>query len=125
MEETAHSNQSARPSLRQVLTDSHVAAITIALLLIFSLESIIYALEKPLIGVGSFLLRAVAILDIPYFSSNFDALDRLTAINSAAFLYSAIVYGLAAVFLSHWVFGVGPIRSLRQYRNSIVRSHSA
>ena len=55
-------------SLRQILDDSHIAAVTIAVLLLWSLDGAFQALWIPVSRAVGFLLTAVAILDIPYFS---------------------------------------------------------
>lgn len=53
--------------LRKILADSHVSAIAIAVLLFWALDSAFWALWGPLSRATSFLFKAVAILDIPYF----------------------------------------------------------
>jgi len=36
------------------------------------------------------------------------------------YLYNAVVSLSAAWFLSRWVYGVGPVRSLTRYRESLI-----
>ena len=55
-------------SLRQVLADSHIAAATIAVLLLWSIDGAFRALWIPVSRAVEFLFTAVAIFDIPYFS---------------------------------------------------------
>jgi hypothetical protein len=99
-------------SLRQVLADSHVAAVTVAVLLLWSLDGAFRAVWIPVSRAVEFLFTALAIFDIPYFPRTLTAADRLTLMSAFYFLYSAIASLSAAWFLSRWVYGVGPIRSL-------------
>jgi len=57
-----------KPTLRNILADSHVAAIAIAVLLLWALDDAFRALWPPFFQLVQYLLTAVAILDIPYFS---------------------------------------------------------
>jgi hypothetical protein len=99
-------------SLRQVLADSHVAAVTIAVLLLWSLDAAFRALWLPVSHVLGFLFTAVAILDIPYFSPTLTVTDRVMLVTASAYLYGAVVSFSAAWVLSRWVYGIGPFRSL-------------
>jgi hypothetical protein len=106
------SRENVRRSLRRVLADSHVAAVAIALLLLGALNGAFWTLWDPSYRIGRFLFTAVAIWDVPYFSTKPTAIDRLMLISTFYFLYSALLSFLAAWLLSRWVYGVGPIRSL-------------
>ena len=55
-----------RPTLREVLADSHIAVVAIVLLLIWSLDSGLRAVARPLFSLIDFLITLVAIRDIPY-----------------------------------------------------------
>ncbi len=110
-------------SFRVVLADSHVAAVAIAVLLLTFLDGAFRAVWPPLSDVLEFLLTAVAIFDIPYFS--FSAVEILRLINTTLFLYSSIFSLCAAWVLSKWVYGVGPFRCLSEYRSKLVgREHA-
>jgi hypothetical protein len=111
--------------LRQVLADSHIAAATIVVLLVWSLDSAFRALWIPVSRAVGFLATAVAIFDIPYFSPALTPADRWMLISSLYFLYSAIVSLLAAWLLSRWVYGVGPIRGLIACRSRLTRGKHA
>lgn len=108
--------ESTRPPLRQILVDSHIAAITIAILLLWSLEAGFLALWQPLSRVIHFLFTAVAILGIPDYSWTFSIADRISWIVTGTFLYSAILEFFAAWILSHWIYGLPPLRALQHYR---------
>lgn len=95
--------------LRGVLARSNVAAITIAVLLLWTLDNAFRALWGPVSRVGTFVYTAVAILGIPYFNSS---LDRNVLMMTLLYLSGAVVYLLAAWLLSRWVYGMGPLRSL-------------
>jgi len=114
-----------RPSLRQVLADSHVGAVAIALLLLWSLDAAFSALWPPVSHAMGFVFTAIAILDIPYFSRTFTALDRLVLISTLAYLYGSVVSLSAAWLLSKWIYGVGPLRALMSFRSKLRRSNHA
>lgn len=108
-------------SLRQTLADSHIAAVTIALLLLWSLDSLFRALWEPFSRAISVLFTAVAIFDIPYYSRT--TADRLNLIVVGVYLYSAFIGFLAAWALSHWAYDTGPLRSLTGYVKTSGRKH--
>jgi hypothetical protein len=116
--------RNVKPSLRQVLAESHVAAITIAVLLFWSLYWAFLALWPLIWRVAGFFLTAAAILDIPYFSTSVTTADRLMLFTTFSYLCGAIVSVLGAWILSRCVFGLGPLRTLAAYRNKrIGRKH--
>ena len=118
------SRESVERSLRQVLADSHVSAVAIVLLLLWSLDAAFRGLWEPAYRVGAFLLNAIAIWDIPYHSPTLTAADRLMWIGTFYFFYSAIGSFLAAWLLSRWVYGMGPLRSLAACRRNLIgRKH--
>jgi hypothetical protein len=119
------SREIVKRPLRRVLADSHVAAVAIALLLLWALNGAFWTLWDPVYRMGRFLFTAIAIWDIPYFSIKPTAIDRLMLISTFYFLYSALVSLLAAWLLSRWVYGVGPLRSLAVCRSKLIgRKHA-
>lgn len=109
---------------RQILADSDIAAVTIAVLLLWSLDGTFRALWGPVSRAVGFLFTAVAIFDIPYFSPTLTLADRFMFVTASAYLYGAVVSFTAAWLLSRWVYGVGPVRSLTRYsKNPIGRKH--
>jgi hypothetical protein len=106
-----------RPSLREILADSHVSAVAIAVLLYWSLYWGFNALWSMLARAANFLFTAVAILGIPFGSSTFTGVDRLML----TFLFNAFVCFAAAWLLSRWVYGTGPLRSLTKCRTRLAR----
>src|SRR5882724_12252358 len=100
-----------KPSLREILADSHISVVAIAVLIYWSLYWGFTAIESPLARLASFLFAAVAILDIPYDSFTFTGTDRLAWTTTLAVLFNAFVCLAAAWLLSRWVYGVGPLRS--------------
>ena len=111
-----------KTSLRDVLAQSQVAAIAIAVLLLWGIDALLRALWEPLYRVITFLFTAVAIRDIPYYS--FSRADWLLWILALFNLLFAFLSLAAAWLLSQWVHGVGPFRSLRQCVASLKRRHS-
>jgi hypothetical protein len=110
-----------KTSFREILADSHISAVAIAVLLLWSLESAVKALWGPLSSAASFLFTAVAILDIPYFSPRLTRADRLMWITTGFYLFNALMSFAAAWLLSRWVHGVGPLHSLSKYRANLAR----
>ena len=117
------SGENVKYSLRKILADSHVAAIAIAVLLFWSLDSAFRALLFPLFRAVTFLFTAVAILDIPYFSRTLTFIDSVTLLVTFSNLFSSLVCLTAAGLLSRWVYGLGPLRSLTIYRTKLVSSN--
>lgn len=105
--------ESVNPSLRQILTDSHVSAIAIAVLLFGSLDSAFWALWHPF---------SLMILDIRHFFTTRTIIDPFTFFITFSYLFDAFIYLLAAELLSRWTYGMGPFRSLSYYRTRLARS---
>jgi hypothetical protein len=110
-----------KPSLREILAESHVSAVAIAVLLYWSLYWGSIALWSPLARAVNFLFTAVAIFDIPYFSSTFTSADRFELSITLTFLFNAFVCLAAAWLLSHWTYGTGPLRSLSKSGKRLAR----
>lgn len=108
-----------KPSLRATLADSHVSAVAVAVLLVWSLDQGFRTLAGPLLRVASFLATAAAILGIPYFSWTVD--ERLSLDVTLAYLVGAIINLAAAWLLSRWVYGTGPLQALSRYRTRLPR----
>lgn len=103
--------------LRDCLIQSHVAAVTIAALLLWALHNAFMAMWPVLSDAGEFLITAVAILDIPYFSVT--AMNGWVLLVSANYLYASVVAFVAASIIARWVYDVGPFRSLSAYRGKL------
>jgi len=110
-----------RPTLREALADSHIAAVAIAVLLVWSLDSGVRALWPPLVRGAEFLVVVVAIRGIPYGSGNFTLGDWIMLVPTLAYLFSAIITLGAAWSVSHWVYGTGPLCGLSKSRTSLAR----
>jgi hypothetical protein len=114
-----------KSSVRLVLADSYVAAIAVSVLLLSSIDATFRAVWPIVSQVVTYVFTAIAIFDIPYFSSTFTVADRLTLISTFTYLYGAATSLLAAWLLSRWVCGVGPLRFLIEHRNRLVgRNHA-
>jgi hypothetical protein len=112
-----------KPSLRALLADSHVSAIAVAVLLVWSLDEAFRALAGPFLRVTDFLINAVAILGIPYFSWTFD--ERISLYLAVAHTLAAVVNLTGAWLLSRWVYGTGPLQMLSRYRMKLSgRNHA-
>ena len=111
--------------LRETLANSHVAAVSIAILIFWCITSLFEAVWPWLARVGQFLLEAVAILDVPYFSTTFDAYDRSQLVVAGVYLYSAGFCLLAAWLLARWVYGKRPLQVLITYYGKLPRTNHA
>jgi hypothetical protein len=116
-----------KPSLREILDDSHIAVIAIAVLLLWSVDwgvEAVEALWSPLSRAAIFLATAVAIRGIPYFPSTLTLADRVMLVGILFYLFGALACIAAAWLLSRWVYGVGLLRSLSNYRVRLIgRNH--
>lgn len=111
-----------KPSLREILADSHIAAVATAVLLLLSLREGIQALWNPLLRAAVFLSTAVAISGIPYIGP-YTIVDRLMLDTTLLFLFNALIDFVAAWLLSRWAYGVGPFRGLSKYRTRLARGN--
>jgi hypothetical protein len=66
--------------------------------------------------VATFLATAVAIRGVPYFPSTLTGADRVMLVKTLFYFFGALECIAAAWLLSHWVYGVGLLRSLSKYR---------
>jgi hypothetical protein len=118
------SGENVKPSLREILADSDVAGVAIAVFLFWSLDSACWALLGllgPLSRAAEFLITAVAIQGIPYSSRGLDVTDLFTFFQTFAYLFYSFAYVSAAWLLSQWVYGVSPLRSFSKYRTRLAR----
>ena len=115
------SGESVKSSFRKILADSHVATVAIAVLLLWSLDSAMWALWNPVSRATKFLFTAVAILDIPYFTPALTGEDRITLFISFSYLLNSFVCMAAAWLLSRWVYGIGPLRCMSKYGPIVTR----
>jgi hypothetical protein len=109
-------------TFRQILAESCIPAVTIVVLIIWALDSGVRALKAPLFGVTDFVINAMAIRGIPYGSGRFFWGPWITPLSYA---FTALIYLGAAWILSRWVFGMGPLRSLRECCAKLVRRNYA
>jgi hypothetical protein len=112
-------------SLREVLAESHIAAVAVAVLLLWAITSAAWAISTPVYRAAEFVVTAVAILGIPYSSHTWNASDWFMFVTTGYSLYGALVSFAGAWVLSHWVYGVGPFRALIEYRGKIARRSNA
>ena len=108
-----------KSSLREILAESHVAAIAVAVLLVWSFDALFWTFWLPLPRAATFLVTAVAIFGVP--SDSFTSSDRVTLIASCGYLFSACCSLVGGWLLSRWVYGVGPLSSLARYRTRLAR----
>ena len=114
-----------KTSLRQILADSHVSAVAIAVLLIWLIDSVFEALWGPILNAASFLFTAVAVLGLPYIPPIFSFSQRFMLLSIGIFLFNALSSLAIAWLLSRWVYGTGPFRSLKSYGERLVRRSHA
>ena len=109
-------------SIIQILADSHIAPVAIAVLLVWSFDwgfRLLWTLFAP---AANFLLTALAIRGIPYVYSTL--VDRIAWTVTLVYFLSASINLLAAWLLSRWVYGIGPLRCLSKYRPRLTgRTH--
>ena len=112
-----------KPTLREVLVESHISAITIAVLLLWAFDSVCRAIWGPLSWVVEYLFTSVAILGISFYQFSFT--DRVMLFATFSYFLSALFSLAAAWLLAHWIYGEGPLRSLSRYSSRITgRNHA-
>src|SRR5947199_2693868 len=117
----AYNPRDMRPTLREVLADSHIAAAAIAMLMIGSLRAATLALFFPFYRILNFLVSAIAIRDIPSaFLLPDDTPARAALIITSLYCAYAAAYVLSAWLLSRWVYGMGPLRALGACRRKLI-----
>jgi hypothetical protein len=109
-----------KTSFRQILTDSHVSAVAIVVLLLWSLNYLLDAVWDPTLQAVSYLATAVAILGLPT-PPLFTFARRTMLITSISYVIYALISFAAAWFLARWVYGAGPLSSLKSYRERLAR----
>lgn len=106
-----------KDSLRRVLVDSHVAPIAITLLLARSVFEGIDGLTPPIaysiLGATIFLITAVTERELPQISLSLSGPDLFILLKGLPHLVDAASCAFAAWLLSRWVYGQGPLCSLR------------
>jgi hypothetical protein len=110
-----------RPTLRVVLADSHIAAVAIAVLLIWSLESGVRAVGPSILSAIGFLITAVAIRDNPTGFGSFSLSYWLSQIPTFIHFVDAVITLIAARVLSCWVYKMAPCQSLIECRIRLAR----
>ena len=106
--------------LRDTLAESHISAIAISVLLLWSLSSAFLALGRPFVAFADYVVTAVAIVGIPS-SGPITLADKVMLFITGQYLLNASISFAAACVLSRWVHGTGPFRSLSHFRNAILR----
>jgi hypothetical protein len=114
-----------KPSLREILADSRIALVAVAVLLLWSFDSVLDALWDPIFSAISFLITAVALLGLPYIPPQFSFSQRSMLISTSFYLLEVLICFAAAWILSHWVYGMSPLRSLKSYGERLARRNHA
>lgn len=111
-------------SFRTTLADSHVAAITVAILLFCSLAGFSGALFY-------LVNHLVLFVRLVLTDRSFDVSRELAAVDPEMVprMLSALAGAFAVIFsawlLSHWAYGVNPLRSLASHRGRLSRRSHA
>jgi hypothetical protein len=111
-------------SIREALAKSHVSAVTIAILCVWSGDWLVRGLWVLLYRVAGFLFTTVAILDIPYLPWDLTQY-RFVLERESYYLVYALSAFCGAYLLSRWVYGVGPLHGLSKARALLDRRSDA
>jgi hypothetical protein len=103
--------ENVKPSLRTVLADSHVAAVAIAVLLLWSLEAGAEAFSQQFTRATYLVTNALAALKIEHLTYTIRIDWLITTLNLC---YAGVTLALAW-FLSRWAYGAGPLCVFRCY----------
>jgi len=81
------------------------------------------ALWHPFWRVLTFVGTAIAIRDMPYISSGFTKTDWLLLFTPLLYLVECVVSLSAALVISRWLFGRGPLGALSSYKAAMRSSN--
>lgn len=104
-----------RSSLRAMLAQSHVAAVAVALLLLYSISNLLRALWIPTERFLTYAGTALLIMDAPYYSQSLTIRDRGDLIFFCSYAYMGLTRLLGAWLLARWALGSGPLAALARY----------
>ncbi len=110
-----------KSSLREVLVESHVAAVAIAVLLFGAFDCGFQGLCVPVGPVATYSFTAIAILAIPYSSPGFNRQDQFMLGMMVFWFVGMLANLVAAWLLARWVYRVGPINVLIKRRSELAR----
>jgi|HubBroStandDraft_1064217.scaffolds.fasta_scaffold28318_3 hypothetical protein len=97
--------------LRETMAESYIAGVAIAVLLLWAIVWGLQGLWLPLYRFIGFLLTAIDIFDfIPRDVTQY----RMVLFMSSFDLFNALVALGGAWLLSNWVYGIEPLRGLRE-----------
>jgi hypothetical protein len=103
-------------SLRAVLSESHISAIAVVVLLFLFFDFLIRAVLGPLSAGILFLVTAIAIHGMPYISRRTDIYRELQLTATFYFVVEAAASLAFAWLLSQWTHAAGPVAILKRYR---------
>jgi len=115
--------KSLKTSLRQVLAKTGVSAVAVALLLVWSLRSLVRALWGPALSSLGFLMNAIGVLGIPDSVHTWGFNDRLLITTMLSYLLYGLLAFASAWLLSHWAYGTGPIHCLGECHSRLKEVH--
>lgn len=115
MQEWSLVKESMKPTIREILVESRVPAVAVAVLLVWSLNAMIEALQDPVLNAMGYLFTSIANVGIPYSPWGFRLWERILTDRTLEYFYYAIIELMAAWLLSKWAYGTGPFRSLNAY----------
>jgi hypothetical protein len=104
-------------SFRKALVDSHIPAVAIAVLLVWSLDSAAHVLSGLWLPVTDYFAWVIATLGFPLSPYSFS--DRTSLVLTLFYVFEAVAAVAAAWLLSRWAFGLGPLRTLSGYRTKL------
>jgi uncharacterized ion transporter superfamily protein YfcC len=96
--------------LSQILAESHVSAVAIAVLLVWTFDWAVRGLWTLIVPASDFVMTAITIHGIPYEH------PRVIWTFTVFYFLGSFLSFAAAWLLSRWVYGSGPFHSLSKYR---------
>jgi hypothetical protein len=117
-----------RRNLGEIITDSHISAVAIAVLLVWFITYGWLALSYLLVMAGEFFFSLVSDVSTWWrdglMPSSGDMLfDRVLFARALEYLFRTLVVFGAAWIVSRCVYGAGPLRSLSQHLRVARRDH--
>jgi len=116
-----------RPTLREVLADSHIAAVAVAMFLVWSIDWGSKALLSLLVFAFEISDSVLTIALMWWhggtisFGSRDMFFDQTLLVTTMQCLFWTVICVGAAWIISRWVYGVGPLRTLITSRARVAR----
>ena len=110
--------------IREILIHSGVAAVAVAVLLLWTIDLAFHALWNPFWRLVDFIGTAIAIRGIPYIPLKFTAADEAVAFYVLLYSIESVACLCCAAIPARVIFGCGPLRCLKENRELMLKGRA-